>query len=76
MTPPSLIAALHEVIVRSKPGVERTALAGAFRIVTVIDYYGDTQVARTLNVRTNDLQRWLAGKSRPPPTHVFCASSS
>ena len=39
-------------------------------ISDVIDYYGDTQVALTLNVRTDDLQRWLAGKSRPP-THVF-----
>ena len=36
----------------------------------VIEYYGETQVALTLNVRTEDLQRWLAGKSRPP-THVF-----
>ena len=39
-------------------------------ISDVIGYYGDTQVALTLNVRTDDLQRWLAGKSRPP-THVF-----
>jgi hypothetical protein len=39
-------------------------------ISDVIDYYGDTQVALTLNVRTDDLQRWLAGKSRPP-TDVF-----
>lgn len=36
----------------------------------VIDYYGETQVALTLNVRTDDLQPWLAAKSRPP-THVF-----
>jgi hypothetical protein len=39
-------------------------------ISDVIDYYGDTQVALKLNVRTDDLQRWLAGKSRPP-TDVF-----
>jgi hypothetical protein len=39
-------------------------------ISDVIDYYGDTQVALTLNVRMDDLERWVAGKSRPP-IHVF-----
>jgi hypothetical protein len=39
-------------------------------ISDVIEYYGDTHVALTLNVRTEDLQLWMAGKSRPP-THVF-----
>jgi hypothetical protein len=36
----------------------------------VIDYYGETQVALILNVARHDLDRWLAGKSRPP-TDVF-----
>lgn len=39
-------------------------------ISDVIDYYGETEVALSLNVRTDDLQSWLAGKSRPP-TDVF-----
>ena len=51
--------------------VERTALAGAFRMVTVIDYSDDTQVARTLNVRTNDLQRWLAGEEPSSDARLF-----
>ena len=39
-------------------------------ISDVIDYYGDRQIALILNVTTDDLDRWLAGKSRPP-TEVF-----
>jgi hypothetical protein len=39
-------------------------------ISDVIDYYGETQVALTLNVRRDDLESWLAGRCRPP-THVF-----
>jgi hypothetical protein len=39
-------------------------------ISDVIDYYGDTQVALTLNVSIDDLESWLGGTSRPP-THVF-----
>jgi hypothetical protein len=32
----------------------------------VISYYGYTHVALILNVRIDDLQRWSAGKGRPP----------
>ena len=39
-------------------------------ISDVIDYYGDRQIALILNVTTDDLDRWLAGKSRRP-TEVF-----
>ena len=56
-------------------------LAGAVGMVTdrdlyvrtigdVIDYYGETQVALILNVTTEDLDRWLTGRSRPP-TELF-----
>lgn len=36
----------------------------------VIDHYGYAQVARRLNVRMGDLDRWIAGEVRPP-TAVF-----
>jgi hypothetical protein len=39
-------------------------------ITDVIDYYGYTHLALTLNVSIDDLDRWLAGEGRPP-TEVF-----
>ena len=35
-------------------------------ISDVIDYYGENQVAVTLDVSLDDVQRWLAGTTRPP----------
>jgi hypothetical protein len=39
-------------------------------ITDVINDYGYTQLALYLNVRIDDIDRWLAGESRPP-TDVF-----
>jgi hypothetical protein len=39
-------------------------------ITDVIDHYGYTHLALVLNVSIDDLDRWLAGESRPP-TDVF-----
>jgi hypothetical protein len=39
-------------------------------ITDVINHYGYTQLALYLNVRIDDIDRWLAGESRPP-TDVF-----
>jgi hypothetical protein len=39
-------------------------------IIDVIDHYGYTHLALTLNVSIDELDRWLAGESRPP-TDVF-----
>jgi hypothetical protein len=36
----------------------------------VIDHYGYTHLALVLNVSIDDLDRWVAGKCRPP-TDVF-----
>ena len=55
---------------------------GRFRMVTdkdlyvrtisdVIDYYGENQVAVTLDVSLDDVQRWLAGTTRPPTDTFF-----
>jgi len=32
----------------------------------VIDHYGYEQVTERLNVRPDDLERWIAGERRPP----------
>jgi hypothetical protein len=39
-------------------------------ITHVIDHYGDRRLASILNVRIDDLHRWVAGQSQPP-TDVF-----
>ena len=39
-------------------------------ITDVIDHYGCTQLALYLNVSIEDLDRWVAGESRPA-TDVF-----
>ena len=40
-------------------------------ISDVIDYYGENQVAVTLDVSLDDVQRWLAGTTRPPTDTFF-----
>ena len=35
-------------------------------ITDVIDHYGYEQVTERLNVRPDDLERWIAGERRPP----------
>jgi hypothetical protein len=44
-------------------------------ISDVIDYYGENQVAMTLDVSLDDVQRWLAGTTRPRRTLFFALSS-
>jgi hypothetical protein len=39
-------------------------------ICGLMDYYGDRNLARILNVTVDDLYRWSSGTSRPP-SEVF-----
>jgi hypothetical protein len=42
----------------------------ASTIAGLMDYFGAIHLARMLNVSVNDLDRWAAGKARPP-TEIF-----
>ena len=66
---------LHRCSAANLPGA---SLANGFRmagddrklyvetIIDVIDHYGYAQVAERVNVRTDDLDRWMSGERRPP----------
>jgi hypothetical protein len=40
-------------------------------ICGLMDYYGDRNLARILNVTVDDLYRWSSGTSRPPSEVFF-----